>query len=417
MKNSALPLVFVLISILGLACPALALTPREVLVIANMNAASSKGLARYYMEKRKIPKENLVLLWMTDKETCSREEYDQKAVPRVRRFLKDHPEIRAMVTVYGVPLRVSGPEYSAQEKHRLEKLKDKKESLKTRLDKGQGQTDALKKNLNQAAKAYTQYKRSLDRTASFDSELSLVMKEKYDLKTWLPNPFYPGFKDHKGHITKSDVLMTSRLDGASGKVVKRIINDSIEAEKEGLSGKAYFDARWKYPGKDKRVTGYAFYDKSIHAAARHHEKSGVLPVVLNQTQDLFQPGDCPEAALYCGWYKLANYVDAFTWSKGSVGFHIASSECVTLKDKKTNIWCKKMLDKGIAATVGPVGEPYVQAFPVPEIFFNLLTEGYLTLAEAYLVSLPYLSWKMVLVGDPLYRVNIKAKSGPVRNKD
>jgi hypothetical protein len=31
----------------------------------------------------------------------------------------------------------------------------------------------------------------------------------------------------------------------------------------------------------------------------------------------------------------------------------------------------------------------------------------LTLAESYLVSLPYLSWKMVLVGDPLYRVNIK----------
>lgn len=66
-----------------------------------------------------------------------------------------------------------------------------------------------------------------------------------------------------------------------------------------------------------------------------------------------------------------------------------------------------MLEEGIAATIGPVGEPYVQSFPVPEIFFKYLTEGYLTLAEAYLISLPYLSWKMVLVGDPLYRVNLK----------
>ena len=65
-----------------------------------------------------------------------------------------------------------------------------------------------------------------------------------------------------------------------------------------------------------------------------------------------------------------------------------------------------MLDNGIAATVGPVGEPYFQSFPMPEIFFDFLTQGQLTLAESYLVSLPYLSWKQVLVGDPLYRVKI-----------
>jgi len=133
-------------------------------------------------------------------------------------------------------------------------------------------------------------------------------------------------------------------------------------------------------------------------------------VVLDDKQNLFQPGDCPNAALYCGWYSLANYVDAFTWEKGAVGFHIASSECATLKRKNSNVWCKKMLDKGIAATIGPVGEPYVQSFPLPEIFFNFLTKGKLTLAESYLVSLPYLSWKQVLVGDPLYRVKTNPDS-------
>ena len=57
----------------------------------------------------------------------------------------------------------------------------------------------------------------------------------------------------------------------------------------------------------------------------------------------------------------------------------------------------------MAATIGPVYEPYVQAFPLPDIFFNALTEGYLCLGEAYLVSLPFLSWQMVLIGDPLYK--------------
>ena len=203
--------------------------------------------------------------------------------------------------------------------------------------------------------------------------------------------------------------MVSRLDGPSAEIVKRIINDSIEAETQGVEGVGYFDARWKNT-KAKQVSGYAFYDRSIHRTAQFHSQKKILPVVLNDTQDLFQPGDCPRALLYCGWYSLGKYVDAFQWVKGSVGYHIASREAYTLKDKNSQVWCKKMLENGIAATIGPVGEPYVQAFPVPEIFFNLFTEGYLTLAESYLVSLPFLSWKMVLIGDPLYRMKITTYS-------
>ena len=62
-----------------------------------------------------------------------------------------------------------------------------------------------------------------------------------------------------------------------------------------------------------------------------------------------------------------------------------------------------MLAKGAAATIGPVYEPYVQGFPLPEIFFGFLVEGYMSLGEAYLVSLPYISWQTILVGDPLYQ--------------
>ncbi len=201
--------------------------------------------------------------------------------------------------------------------------------------------------------------------------------------------------------------MTCRLDGADQSIVKRIINDSIEAEKEGLKGSAYFDARWKDPGISKK-SGYGFYDQSIHRAANALSKKTGFNVIINNGPGLFQSGESPDTALYCGWYSLAKYVDAFTWQKGSVGYHIASAECTTLKRKDSQVWCKKMLDNGIAATIGPVGEPYVQAFPVPEIFFAFLTEGYLTLAESYLISLPYLSWKMVLIGDPLYRLNVKS---------
>ncbi|MFC1820066.1 TIGR03790 family protein, partial [Thermodesulfobacteriota bacterium] len=74
------------------------------------------------------------------------------------------------------------------------------------------------------------------------------------------------------------------------------------------------------------------------------------------------------------------------------------------------VWCKMMLEKGVAATIGPVNEPYVQAFPIPELFFRFLLDGYWTLAECYALSQPFWSWQMVLIGDPLYRPFIILKT-------
>ena len=384
--------------------PVLALSPDEVLVIANRNAAKSQGLAAWYMEKRQIPKENLLLVFVTDKETCSRDAYLKKIVPPVRRALEKNRKINAIVTMYGLPLKISSPGRTKDEQERMGRLAVQKKKLDVLKEKNGEMSQAQKKILSQVNKKIKQFKISTDKAASFDSELMLVKKNQYKLNFWLPNPFFLPWRSQKTGIGKSDVIMVSRLDGADASVVKRIVNDSIEAETKGLSGTAYFDARWKDPGQ-KKVSGYGLYDKSIHNAAGCLKKKG-LKMVLDDKQDLFRSGDCPNAALYCGWYSHANYVDAFIWEKGAVGYHIASSECATLKNKTSNVWCKKMLDKGIAATIGPVGEPYVKSFPVPEIFFDFLTRGKLTLVESYLVSLPYLSWKQVLVGDPLYRVKI-----------
>ena len=391
-------------------CISFALAPEEVLVIANMNASKSKALAHYYMNKREIPKKNLVMLFLTDKETCSRDEYETKVVVPVKKFLDHNKNIRAIVTMFGVPLRIASPGKTKEEKAKLHKFEIQKQTLEDQLLEDEIIDLKIRRQkhdeLSNIKKTISDYIKTIDKVASLDSELSLVKKDNYDINMWLPNPYYLGFKNQKIDIKKSDVLMTSRLDGANAKIVKRIINDSIEAEKEGLKGSAYFDARWEDPGSQKKLSGYAFYDRSIHGASQILLKENQINVVINDDNTLFQKGQCPDAALYCGWYSLAKYIDAFKWSKGSVGYHIASSECTTLKRGKSQVWCKKMLDNGIAATIGPVGEPYVQAFPVPQIFFNFLTEGYLTLAESYIVSLPYLSWKMVLVGDPLYRLNL-----------
>ena len=149
------------------------------------------------------------------------------------------------------------------------------------------------------------------------------------------------------------------------------------------------------------MSGYRLYDDAIHRASEITDK--ILPTVLNDTDLLFQQGEASKAALYCGWYSLAQYVDAFTWQEGAVAYHIASAECITLKRDGSQVWCKRLLEEGVAATIGPVAEPYVQGFPLPQLFFGLLLDGDFTLVEAYSLSLPFISWKMVLIGDPLYQ--------------
>jgi len=410
-KRYSVVFLFVVLLLAGFffSAPCWALEPTEILVLANRNAARSVGLAKYYMRKRKIPPQNLVQLWVTDKETCSRSDYEKKVAAPVRRHLEQKAEkwrIRCLLIMYGLPLKVAAPDLTVAEKKMLANLKHKQKALTAKLQstknvatKNQSQ---LKSKLKNIKKKISNFKKSTDKGASLDSEIALVLKKDYPLSGWVQNPFFAGFKDIKLPINKENVLMVSRLDGPSDTIVKRIIDDSIQTEKKGLKGTAYFDARWPDPG-NKKLTGYAFYDQSIYRTADRVKKSDLMPVKVETTKELFPPGACPNAALYCGWYSLARYIDAFDWQPGAIGYHIASGECVTLKRNTSRAWCKMMLEKGVAATIGPVAEPYVQAFAVPEIFFGFLVDGYLSLAECYLISTPFLSWKMVLIGDPPYR--------------
>ena len=345
-----------------------ALDPDEIIVVANRQARDGVELARFYMEQRKIPKENLLVLQTAFKEDIPRHFYEDEIADPIRAFVQDKPKITCLVLFYGLPLRIDWHLLAIE-------------------DPGGKQV-----NLNA---------RQRDPVASVDSELSLVRVENPPVHDWLENPYFIEFQKQKTKYEKGQVLMVARLDGPDPATVKRIILDSLAVEKKGLTGTAYFDARWKKPKGNSALSGYALYDNAIHAAAKVTEK--VLPVVLNEEDALFQKGEAPDAALYCGWYSLAKYQDAFEWQQGSVAYHIASAECTTLKKEGSQVWCKRLLEEGVAATIGPVGEPYVQAFPFPQVFFGLLLDGDFSLVEAYYLSLPFISWKMVLIGDPLYQ--------------
>jgi uncharacterized protein (TIGR03790 family) len=249
--------------------------------------------------------------------------------------------------------------------------------------------------------------------ASVDSELTLVLYNDYPRVHWLPNPLQVRFdKGPDTHKYRQNVVMVGRLDGPNPEIARRLVDDALETEGRGLQGTCYLDARGLKG--EIQVGGYAWFDAHLVRLANMIRELSNINVVLDQTPGLFLRGSCPQAALYCGWYSLAKYVASCTWQKGSVAYHVASSEATTLRKPGSQVWCKRLLEEGVAATLGPVSEPYLLAFPLPDEFFPLLMTGNLTLLEVYFRTVPHLSWQMVLIGDPLYTPFKKIRPGGQR---
>ncbi|MCA9471610.1 MAG: TIGR03790 family protein [Nitrospirales bacterium] len=239
--------------------------------------------------------------------------------------------------------------------------------------------------------------------ASVDSELSLLWWDRASghPSGKLPNPWYAWYPESsRDQMMGLPVLLVSRLDAPTSALAKQLVDHAVRAEQDGLVGNAYFDAR----GMDsEQPLSYGHYDRDIRNLSELVRNLSAYPVILENTQKRFnQPGDAPDVALYVGWYRLRHYEDAFTFLPGSIGYHIASGEAVSLRDPIERGWCKNALERGITATLGPIGEPYLDAFPLPTQFFGLLLTGRYSLVEAFYLTSRHVSWRMVLVGDPLY---------------
>ncbi len=391
----------------GLAGAAYGLEPDELLLIVNRDYGDGLRIADYYVTKRDVPRENIVFVHCPRKDSISRQEYERKIVGPVKRALQMPGwavRIRCLLLVDGIPLKITGAEMSHKERLSALKVRERIKALDQIIESPESKPESRrkyrkeKKELKQRLSVLNHHAEA----ASVDSELSLVKSAgSYRLNWWVPNPLYlPARGRNRGRIRPSQVLMVSRLDGPDTKTVFRMIDDSLFAEKNGLRGTACFDCR--YPRiPDRGLSAYQLYDKWLREAADITRQMG-LKTVLDTRKALFQPGSCPDAVLYCGWYSLAKYVDAFTWRRGAVAYHIASGECTSLHGKGRQ-WCPMLLRDGVCVTLGPVAEPYLRAFPPPQLFFRLLFDSRLTIAEIYMLSCPFLSWQIVLLADPLYR--------------
>lgn len=396
------------INIIGLMIVSLrgigfALEPNEILVVANRDLADSARLARYYCEKRKVPAENIFLLSLGSRlnDSISRSDYDKSIAAPIRNVLStrgSYENIRCLVTTYGVPIKVGRRGTITGLEGKLEELKrmaaQEKESISQLEQKGLTESAEHKDRSLKLGQLQLEIDRitGKETDASVDSELSMVLFEPYELYRWQPNMLRRGLLG-LGPRT----MMVCRLDGPDYATAKGLVDKALTAEEKGLQGAIYIDSRGIF-----RKDLYGYFDQSLRDLALIARLRTNLVVKEETTEVVFAPGSCPQAAIYCGWYSLKKYVDAFDFVEGAVGYHIASFEAANIRDPNSSQWCPAMLRDGITATLGSVAEPYLQSFPEPKAFFSELFDG-CCLVEAYYRTAPFNSWQLILIGDPLYR--------------
>jgi uncharacterized protein (TIGR03790 family) len=401
---------------------ALALGPNDVWILVNKNVPASREVAEYYCLRRGVPLGHILTFDVSTNEDMSRADYNQKLADPLRKlFINRRDKLKVILTTYGIPLRVGPDEPTVAEKLELVRVTEQVAALYKRRDELDALIKMLQAKGNAAGVRKAQLERNqvvasitalesrqrwlshVDAVACVDSELALIWQPRYELRKWVDNLLYFRVPAPR-RLNLPPVIMTCRLDAPNVKIIKRVIDDSIAAEARGLSGNVYVDARGLVyrPAADPDGLGYEAYDESLREMARLY-KGTKMPTTLENTLALFAPGSCPDSALYCGWYSHAKYIASNKFVQGAVGYHMASSEAESLRNPATTFWCKCMLVDGVAATLGPVQEPFTLGFPKPAEFFGFLGTGQYTLVESYWLSLRYGSWMMVLVGDPLYR--------------
>ncbi|MHB8520641.1 MAG: TIGR03790 family protein [Limisphaerales bacterium] len=360
----------------------------SAVIIYNRRLPESKEVAEYYVARRQVPTNQVFGFDLPTTETMTRSEFRDELQKPLLAALEKHrlftfgPEtppasslsgerarkldgatIRYAVLCYGVPLIIAGDPTLKEDG--MDKLRPE-----------------VRRN-----------------EAAVDSELALLpqSRQHYPLYGAVQNGLY-GTTNAAAINPTNGVLIVARLDGPSAAIAHGLVDKALQAENDGLWGRAYFDLR------GLTNTEYKVGDDWIRTAAQIIRRFG-FETVMDEKPETF-PASFPmsQIALYAGWYD-GNVSGPFTRPKvefmpGAIAYHLHSFSAHSIRTPNT-YWVGPLLAKGATATMGCVDEPYLEGTPDVGIFFARLVMGF-TFGEAACASQSVLSWQTTVVGDPLY---------------
>lgn len=362
----------------------------EVIVLYNSAVPESRAVALHYAQRRRVPEKQVFGFKLSTGAEMSRAEYrDLLQQPLLRALTNaglltvetapaDHPDpaqrhrprvvrasIRYAVVCYGVPWRIR-PDTGLYE--------PEIESLRPELRRNE---------------------------AAVDSELACLplAVRGYPLVGPFINPHYGSTNAGLLHPTNG-LLLVGRLDGPTPEIARALVDRALEAERDGLWGRAYFDCRGTVE------PGLQAGEEMLRNAAEISRLLG-LPTVLDTNEAVF-PVTFPlsQVGFYAGWYteNIAGALARPTveFMPGAFAYHLHSFAAADLRSTN-RYWVGPLLHRGATLTMGPVYEPYLGGTPDLTIFLSRFVLQGFSFGEAAWASQPVLSWQITVVGDPLCR--------------
>jgi len=340
----------------------------RVMVVYNVAADNSRAVAKYYMEKRSIPKENLCKIDVEGEGITTPEQYEAEVKKPIRSCLTKigKQKILYVVMSYQTPYGAIMGDHSLAVDQLISDI----------WDEYAGPRAVGRESGNQPYFAEAQSEGNA--YASFIS-----------------------FAKYRDQPSAKTIYSVWRLDGATADIAKGLVDKALYAEANGLKGKAYFDLSAPVAGTPD--TGYGAGGWDIYRASVFARKAG-FDTTLDEKQTEFgtppSPLMCENAALYAGWYSLQHYNDAFSWVPGAIGFHLDSASATN--PRMANNWSGGALLKGITVTSGSVTEPFLEGLVHPDQIFLDLFQG-ANVGDAVVRATRWLKWMILNFGDPLYR--------------
>ncbi len=243
----------------------------EVVVVFNSRMAESKAVADHYVQCRQVPASHVFGFDLPTGEDISRAEFRERLQKPLGKALEAKKlwragalnlpaaggqparvgqgvvksSIRYAVLCYGVPLRIAEDP-----------------------DLHEAAADRMRSELRHNG-------------AAVDSELALLplLEEKLPLTgPWL-NPGYAATNPAVLHPTNG-VLLVARLDGPSAAIAQALVDKALQAETNGLWGRAYFDLR------NTPDPGFKRGDDWLRNAAEMCRRLGLETVVDEKSRHL-----------------------------------------------------------------------------------------------------------------------------------
>jgi uncharacterized protein (TIGR03790 family) len=340
----------------------------RVMVVYDAANEDSHKVAKYYMEKRDIPKENICKIDTYNEGMWGDDWYDPAVKKPVQACLEKlgKQKILYIVLSYGTPVEVD----VGTNRQALDQL--------------------LADIWDEYAGPHT-----MGREAGNQPYFGNAQSEGNVYEPYVP------FAKYREQPHAKTIYSVWRLDAATPELSKGLVDKAMYAESHGLKGKAYFDIRGPIQGFADN--GYGAGEWDIYRASVFAKQAGfdtTLDDVLTEFGTAPSQLRCENAALYAGWYSLQHYNDAFSWVPGAIGFHLDSASATN--PHKADNWSGGAMLKGITVTSGALTEPFLEGLIHPDQVFLYLFQG-ANVGDAVLRGTRWLKWMILNFGDPLYR--------------